>query len=82
MLVDNLLRQVLQIPCEDLGHWIPAEKISRQDWQEAVERMIRKIRLEFRQPAFGVSAAEISIHYHLALPAFADHVGRKIGVAD
>lgn len=49
---------------------IPAALISRQDWQERVQILLRGIDATGCHAGFHLSAAEISVHYHRPLGDF------------
>jgi len=48
----------------------PEAHMTRQAWQEQVERLIERMREAYRRPAFGLTEAEISVHYHRPLGDF------------
>lgn len=77
--IKELLRGHLEFPVDIKGDDTPADQISRQAWQEAVERLLTKIRVEFASPAFGLTEGEISIHYHRSLDDFIRLIADRLG---
>ena len=61
---------------------MPAEHVTRQYWQFAVEELVCCLRTELGQPAFGLSETEITIHFHLPLHDFINLVRKKLGFYD
>lgn len=62
------------------GDWVPAENISREQWQRAVEALTQCIRQRAGRPAFGFGDAEVSVHYHKALRDFAALARERLGM--
>lgn len=58
---------------------IPAALITRQDWQERVQVLLRAIERTDCHDEFHLNAAEISVHYHRPL---GDFVALVIGRLD
>ncbi len=83
MSIEERLFELLEIPEEyqnpDL---IPANKKSRQEWQKAVEQLVLALRKQFGQLTFGLSEAEISVHYHLPVHRFVKLVEQILGFPD
>jgi len=79
MQITNYFRRALNIAQDDWGTWVPAERISRQAWQETVEAFVIEARAVIGRPAFGVSEAEISIHYHKPIEFFCRLAGERLG---
>jgi hypothetical protein len=58
--------------------WVPAEHISRQAWQEAVEAVVADMRKTSGQSAFGLKSWEVSIYYHQPLGEFARELRQQL----
>lgn len=76
----DVIREHFDLPANGWTDLIPAEKLSRQAWQEAVEQLTFRLRDLFRRPAFGLSESEISLHYHLPLGDFIALIKRRLGI--
>lgn len=75
------IRRLLIQPTDQLWFSLaPAADMSRQQWQEIVEYLAAELRGHYSQPAFGVSEAEISMHYHLPAEQFVRLVRRRLGL--
>lgn len=57
---------------------VPADYISRHAWQVAVEECVEELRKLTNRKAFGLSEAEISVHYHGTLDKFIDMLQLKL----
>jgi hypothetical protein len=57
---------------------IPADGMSRQAWQEAVEAFVPMVQGTFGDKNFKLTSAEISICYHLPLGGFVDLLAKKL----
>lgn len=75
-LKDLLFQQFRHPPNPDT--WLPADHISRQRWQEAVEAVVEELRAATGRPAFGVTEAEISVHFHRPLGRLAKLLAKKL----
>lgn len=80
MEIRNLIRKHYNLPAGGLGGWVPAEHISRQDWQDATEGFVSAVRILSERPAFGLSETEISVHYHQAVERFAELIAIRLGI--
>ncbi len=49
---------------------VPEAFLTRAAWQSQVVNLILRLRKDYRRPAFGLTEAEISVHYHRALDDF------------
>jgi len=79
----HIVRMVLghfDQPAARWTEWTPADHMTRQAWQERVEDMVAEIRFMTGCPAFGLTEAEISIHYHQPLAQFGQLISRKLGL--
>jgi len=71
MSIEKRLFEFLEIPDEHRDtNLIPANRKTRQEWQKAVEQLVLSLRNRFGQLTFGLSEAEISVHYHLPVHRF------------
>ncbi|MGF1445607.1 MAG: hypothetical protein ACFBRM_05340 [Pikeienuella sp.] len=61
--------------------WVPADHVSRDDWQLIAEETVLRVRRMTGRPAFGVSEAEVSVHYHKPVDAFAGLVLERLGIS-
>lgn len=64
----------------DGDSWIPAENMERQDWQNAVEAAVPRLRKQLAQPVFGLSEPEVSIFYHRPIIEFIDLILHRAGL--
>lgn len=79
MTIEQLIRRSVSLPLGLERDRTPADQISRQQWQETIEHLVILIREEFSSPAFGLTEAEISIHYHRPLDDFRRLIANKLG---
>lgn len=56
----------------------PDAHMTRQAWQELVECLVKKVRQAHDSPYFGLTNAEISVHYHRAIVDFISFVRSKL----
>ncbi len=83
MSIEEWLFEYLEIPQEfQDSSLIPASKKTRQQWQKAVEQLVLSLRNRFDQLTFGLSEAEISVHYHLPVDRFVKLVEQNLGFSD
>jgi len=83
MSINERLFEFLQIPQEQRDpDLIPANHKTRQEWQKAVEQLVLSLRNRFGQLTFGLSEAEISVHYHLPVHRFVKLVEQNLGFPD
>jgi len=81
MIVEDVIADALRLRSINFAKEItPADQISRQLWQQAVENAIDTIRLQVNRPAFGLSESEISVHYHLPVSKFVELVKIKLRI--
>ena len=81
MNIKALLLERFAATIETWDNWQPQDHISRQAWQDAVEQLEERIRLDLGQPAFNLTKPEVSIHYHKPLLEFARLISQKTGAA-
>ena len=81
MLLEELLRKHLPLGSDDLADVMPAEIMSRQDWQDGIETLVEDIRKLTRKPAYGLSETEISVHFHLPLKRLMSLLESRLGIA-
>lgn len=77
--IEQLVQRGLDLSINPTDETIPENHISRQKWQEVVECLLKNIRSEFKSPAFGLSEAEISLHYHRPLADFYKLISKNLG---
>jgi len=83
MSIEEWLFEFLEIPKECRNsNLIPANEKTRQQWQKAVEQLVLSLRNRFGQLTFGLSEAEISVHYHLPVHRFVKLVEQNLGFPD
>jgi len=83
MSTEEQLFDFLEIPKEKRdSDLIPANHKTRQQWQKAVEQLVLSLRNRFGQLTFGLSEAEISVHYHLPVHRFVKLVEQNLGFPD
>lgn len=80
MKLTSLINDAFGVPDTNHPNWVPAENISRQEWQEAVVALMDRIRRLTDRPAFGLTDAEISINYHQPLQKFRLVLEKKLGI--
>ena len=78
--VNTLIKECFEISSAGWSDWLPADHISRQNWQENVERLLKRSRELYKRPAFGLSESEISVHYHLPIEEFATLIKHRLGL--
>ena len=81
MEIEIFIRDYFDLPKDGWAEWLPADHIDRQDWQVAIEAFVMAIRDVSHRPAFGLSEADISVHYHSPLERFALLINGKLGNA-
>jgi len=59
---------------------VPAEHVTRQEWQLTAEGCIEQLRKLTDRKAFGLSEAEISVHYHQTLDTFIELLQLRLGL--
>ena len=67
---ETFVIEQLRFPAFTSLYDIPAALITRQDWQERVQTLLRAIEASGCNDGFHLSAAEISVHYHRPLGDF------------
>lgn len=75
-----IIKDELGIDVSERTGWIPAECMTRHDWQQSVESILARIRALSDSPAFGLSAADISVHYHKPIEDFAALLNNRLGL--
>lgn len=78
--VDWIRRLLGHPPDQSFASRAPAAEFSRQQWQVIVEFLVDQLRDHYSQPAFGVSEAEISMHYHLPAGEICHLIRRRLGL--
>ncbi len=58
----------------------PADNLSRQQWQDGIEALVEQLRSITGRAAFGLTDAEISVHYHRPLDEFRRSLESKLGI--
>jgi len=76
--ISNILYERIGIDRSEWDTWLPTEHISRQEWQESVEWFVKEIRTSTGRPAFGLTEAEITVHYHKSLLKFCNLIETKL----
>ncbi len=75
---DRILQELLPRPLAADSCAVAAVHISRQAWQVLVEELVVELRKTYRRPAFGLSDAEVSVHYHRPIKDFAELLRTKL----
>lgn len=60
--------------------WVPADNIGRDAWQAVAEDVVERVRLLTRRPAFGLSEADVSVHYHKPVCSFGELILARLGI--
>ncbi len=75
--IERLLRKHFSLNGKDWQKQVPANTISRQAWQEAVETVVEAVRGNDDCPVLMLQASEISVCYHKPVGNFVRLVVQK-----
>jgi len=78
MVVDELLERFTQEIDTHRNDRIPADHVSRQVWQKAVEQLIVQIREQTACEDFFLTRSEISVFFHKTHAEFAEFINKRI----
>ncbi len=77
--VEAIFIIIFAVENKEWESWTAENHISRQSWQDKVEKLIKTLRVNYSSPAFGLTEREISIFYHKSLKFFYNFILKKLG---